>query len=223
MSVPRCYLASSFLSWDELWVSGGLDNDDTTQIAQTSSEKLKAGESSFNNYVPLYEDLHYHVTVRINESAVVSIAGQGSSPRVRMFIKETEAWIPLPDLQEGRYAPFAGLVQYDDGRKKIIVTGGQSSVDLSSTEELDIQDPGAQWVPGRPLPHKWREGASVQYKNTFLAMGGRWHDGSAYHNSDFIYEYDTDTDSWITRTERLATERCHLAAFLVPDSIANCN
>ena len=223
MRVPRAYPASTFMSWDEWWISGGLDDDDSTTISETTSEILPAGSLSFNDYTDLFEDIHYHVMVRINETAVVFIAGQSSRNRVKMFDKEKNDWVDLPALLEGRYAPFAGLVEYSDGRRKIIVTGGSSSDFLSSTEELDLQNPQT-WVPGKmDLPEAWRQGTSVQFKNTFLAIGGQRYDGSSYYYSDFIYEYDTNTDFWITRTERLVSERRHLAAFLVPDSVANCN
>ena len=96
--------------------------------SETSSEILPAGKGSFNDYVELdYEG--YHVMVRLNKSAVVIISGYSNTARnsVKLFNKDTLSFTSLPSTLEARVGPFAGLVDYGDGRQKIIVAGGDNA------------------------------------------------------------------------------------------------
>ena len=111
---------------------------------------------------------------------------------------------------------FLGIVEKTDGSQKLVVTGGYfSAIYYSSTEELDLDT--LQWTAGKDLPDALDYGSSVQYKDSFLAVGGT--NGAA---TDHIYEYDSDTGDWITRIEKMVSARYLFAAFLVPEEVANC-
>ena len=114
------------------------------------------------------------------------------------------------------------MVEYPDGSKKVIVTGGLSSgVQIVDTEELDLANP-TQWTTGSPLPKALDRGSTVQFRKSFLLVGGYTKNDGFNFYSDLIYEYNLDLDVWNTRNERLKIGRDHTAAFLVPDSVVNC-
>ena len=115
------------------------------------------------------------------------------------------------------------MVEDSAGKKKVIVTGGKISGDsVESTLLLDLDNP-IEWTTGIDLPQALNRGGSVQFKNTFLVVGGSRDEVDYKYFSDFIYEYEVETGEWITRTERLQSERDNPAAFLVPDYVATCN
>ena len=109
------------------------------------------------------------------------------------------------------------MVEYKNGTKKLIVTGGYQSDFLSSTEELDLDT--LQWNAGTDLPEALDFGASVQFKDSFLAISGY----SGFGFSNKIYEYNRDSGDWIKRNETLITGRDTFSAFLVPEEVTNCN
>ena len=95
--------SSSFLSWDEWWISGGFysPNGDT-------SELLPTGKSSPTNYVNLPEGCFDHVMLRINETAVIFVGCRDNLERVYLFDKITKTFSQMPTLTIGRESPFAG-------------------------------------------------------------------------------------------------------------------
>ena len=74
------------------------------------------------------------------------------------------------------------------------------------------------WEPKQSLPFDIELGASVPFKDSFLIVGG---DSGDY--LDTIYYYNPNTDQWELMEQMLKYEREYLAAFMVPDSYANCN
>lgn len=87
---------------------------------------------------------------------------------------------------------------------------------LQSSEILNLKT--RKWSPGPDLPDPNAFGGSVQFKDTFLTIGG--FDG--FHLFDTIYQYKSSSNSWIRRREKLAKARASFAAFLVPDEVAAC-
>ena len=70
------------------------------------------------------------------------------------------------------------------------------------------------------MPADIRLGASVQYGNTFLAVGGYDDDNEQY--LDTVYMFDVEEESWILMPQRMEEGRWELPAFLVPDDFASC-
>lgn len=116
---------------------------------------------------------------------------------------------------------YVGLTKYPNGDMKVLVAGGfsDSTSFLTSVEVLNVKDSTAGWTEGTDLPVGIQIGASVPFKNTFLIVGGGFDGGY----SDLIYEYEAETDKWITRQERLNKGREKIAAFWIPDEIARCS
>ena len=95
-----------------------------------------------------------------------------------------------------------------------MITGGiNSNQYLSSTEIIDLET--NQISAGPDLPQAMAYGSSVQYKDSFLVVGG--HPGD-FEFSEFIYEFDPNLSSWIIKSQ-LNTGRDIMTAFLVPDSV----
>lgn len=101
---------------------------------------------------------------------------------------------------------------YPDGSQHIVVAGGYLS---DTTIIYELNGSLGIWTYG---PNKSNYfGASVPYKNTFLAIGGE----NPYSNQ--IYEFVADPIAgleWKLRPEQLKTPKSRIAAFMVPDTYA---
>ena len=73
------------------------------------------------------------------------------------------------------------------------------------------------------LPTDLYRPASVPYRKTLLLVGGECFSACQPHSaSDEILEYEPDSESWITREEKMTTGRYTFGAALVEDIIVNC-
>ena len=216
MNVARVDHASSFISNNEWWISGG-----TSSPSQSSTEILSAGESVFKTSVTLPESMSDHTMVRVNNSYVIFVgnwAGSGTN-RVYEFKTSCQCFDSLPSQSVTRKGPAAGLIKRPNGSLQMVVAGGLSSnsIDLSSSEIYDINS--QTWSTGPNLPSAWYLSTSVPFGDTFLVVGGV----SSGSRSDDIYEFDPVANTWKTRIEKMSLDRYDHAAFLVPDEIARCN
>ncbi len=78
------------------------------------------------------------------------------------------------------------------------------------------------WEPKAGMPKEIYLGASVPYQDSFLIVGGY----NKFSQDDYlssIYYYDPINDEWDRLMERLTYKRREFAAFLIPDSYANCS
>ena len=75
-------------------------------------------------------------------------------------------------------------------------------------------------IAGPLLPQSVSLGVSVQFRDSFLILGGR--NKNSHRELDTIYEFEPDSESWIERDEKMKIARYTFTAFLVPDSYANC-
>ena len=86
----------------------------------------------------------------------------------------------------------------------------------STTEILDLES--MQWTTPDSNVHFRALGASVPYKDTFLAVGGVF---SETFTQFSIYEFNPLTNEWVFK-DNLSNERRYLTAFLVPDEALDC-
>ena len=75
--------------------------------------------------------------------------------------------------------------------------------------------------PNIPLPDDLAGGASVQYQDGFLIVGGYSLSNSKFF--DTIYYYNPIYPRWEKLAETLSIGRTVAAAILVPDSFASCS
>ena len=108
----------------------------------------------------------------------------------------------------------AGLVTYPNGDKGILVAGGYYQETSSEFLNLDT----LIWEPKQSLPYDIAYGASVPFRDSFLIVGG---DSSVDGGLDTLYYYNPEIDRW-ELIKTMNYERRDLAAFMVPDSFANC-
>ena len=104
----------------------------------------------------------------------------------------------------------------------MVVAGGHYSDFFDKSTWIYDLDSGLDaWRPG-PI-HKFYNGASVQFNNTFLTVGGS-HNVDPYTYMDQIWEFNADPEDekWILRPERLKSAKSNVAAFLVPNNYATC-
>jgi hypothetical protein len=206
--------AGVMMSDTEWWVSGGYNGNDET----TDSERYASNGTEFSSFIPLPDGDTYHVMLKHNDTQYVMVGGFHLQGDVFLFNTETELWTPLdPPMPTNRNSPFAGIVTHQDGKKELVVAGGcgESSSEIYSFESLS-------WRTGPVLPIAGDLcfGASVQYENTFLVVGG----GNVISGEEpDIYKYDPDNESWITLAENLKNGRERFAAFLVPNDYIQCN
>ena len=92
----------------------------------------------------------------------------------------------------------------------------EESIAVSVTEIFNLQT--LDWSQGEDLPVGIFQGASVQFKDSFLLVGGESED--AWINT--IYYFNPQDQKWEKRNETMKQGRRDFAAFLVPNSLANC-
>ena len=115
---------------------------------------------------------------------------------------------------------FSGLITKKNGQVSLVVAGGyNNSYDsIFSTEILDLTT--LEWRFGPNLPDAISLGKSVSFRNSFLIIGGIIDDHGG--RSNLIYEFDSDTENWIKRQEKLTKARNAFTAFLIPEELARC-
>ena len=101
-------------------------------------------------------------------------------------------------------------------QKRYVVAAGGFDNDRVQIYDPDMND----WEFGPLMPIDIRYGAVIQFNNTFMIVGGDC--VSQSRTLTEIYEYEPDTETWLLRPEELSIPRAHTAAFLVPNSYANC-
>ena len=119
----------------------------------------------------------------------------------------------MPYYTADEQAGFAR--SYTKGKEYVVVAGG---FDNTRTWLLDLRV--NQWIPGPNLPIDIRYAGVIQLEDTFLIVGGN--SVSESRPLADIYEFDPELETWEPRPEKLAHPRDHMAAFLVPNSYANC-
>lgn len=87
-----------------------------------------------------------------------------------------------------------------------VVAGGEHA----TTQILDLDT--LVWRDGEDLSVDYP--SHVQFGNTFLVVGGT--------DSDAIYEFEPDSETWITRTERLSSEKKGFTTMMVSENVVEC-
>ena len=128
--------------------------------------------------------------------------------------RNTQTWSELPKTPGGKRLCQAGYVTYPDGKQGILAAGGSSV----TAHFLDLDT--LIWEPKQSLPIPIYIGASVPYQDSFLIVGG--HIAGEGSDLDTIYYYNPSTDNW-DLIGTMTVGRREFAAFLVPDSFANCS
>ena len=142
----------------------------------------------------------------------------GPSKKAYIYNNSIKEWIQVADMITPRERLMCGVVLAGDGsQQEVIAAGGANDLQeaLDVVEIYSVRD--GDWRIGTRLPSPIMEATSVPLDTTFLILGGSndtiW--GSSYPNSDLIYRYDTDKDSWELLDTRLPTAASGVAASMV--------
>ncbi|TRY69011.1 hypothetical protein TCAL_12017 [Tigriopus californicus] len=211
MAEKRWLAKSLELSSDQWWITGGFNGESKLN----STEVFKNGQFSPGPQLP--EAAYDHCIVATQNGNAILTGGDTenafASNRTWKHDWTTGEWSPLPDLAIARTAHACGLTP--EGR--VFVAGGDwmGGGDLLSTEIL-TPDMSA-WEPGPDLPFGVMRGASVQFQNQALIVGGYW-DGEA-GNGVMAF----DGIMWVVKNQTLAINRQWHSAIVIPNELVqNC-
>ena len=165
---------------------------------------------TYQEFVGLPVSRSYHSLVFINKSSVFLLNDYFETNEVFSLSTLDGQWKVLPNTNISRIIGQAGRITFPDQTQAVVITGGER---LDSTEvfSLDTQ----QWSNFARLPIDISYGASVQYEDSFLIVGGySFNDGEL----DTIYRFNVIDNSWDLLPQRLGFPKYEIAAFLVPES-----
>ena len=111
---------------------------------------------------------------------------------------------------------FLGIaIDPRNGDKKLVIAGGG---ELSTTIVLNLKT--LRWdKESQSLPRVISHGSSVQYRDTFLIVGG-WNGDEIFKT---IFEFNPIDNSWIERPEKLQKGRVSSAVFMMTNELDQCN
>ena len=185
MLARRFLAASVVLNNGSFFVSGGSDSFETSEFPI---------EGKLGPRLPY--DAYQHCLCQINKTHLFMAGGSlGARARQAYILNlNTAEWTQLPDMIEFRYSHLCHSIM---GGKEIIVIGGR---DKSSVESFD----SINWRVVNPFPSEISYARYVDYKETFLIVGG--YDG-AWADFDTIYEFVPSNYSLVERSEKLVMGR----------------
>jgi hypothetical protein len=157
------------------------------------------------------------VMVKLNDTHVILVGGNLARGRVWTFDLMSRTWSNLPDMQvTDRFAPFAGVVTYDDDQQALIVAGGKGQ---KSTELFNLTDYTWRFATNDlPVQYELYAGSSIQYDDTFLAVGGYAQmDEEVDEVVETIFRFNPKDESWSLTQSTLSIGRTEFSAFLVPN------
>ena len=121
----------------------------------------------------------------------------------------------LPLLQPRYEECISGFVEYPDGNRGILVSGGYRE---TSTIFLNLAT--LEWESKADLPFDISRHEDVPYGKSVLVFGGS--SDNIDEDLDTIYFYDPEVDEWQLKGN-MKYPKYHFPAFLVPDDYANCS
>lgn len=129
-------------------------------------------------------------------------------------------WHELPSRQTSRNNFACGFIQAEGGTTDIVIAGGCCNSDY--VEMMRLSDSlMLEWRDGPPLPRNLRAAKTVQLKDHFLVIGGRY-DTAGEPSADFIYQFDS-SQKWNEVGPSMDKPRALPVALSFPEEYAECN
>lgn len=101
------------------------------------------------------------------------------------------------------------------------MAGGYHDGYIKSVEILSLED--MSWrMAAHDLPYGMAFGGSIQWDQTFLAVGGYRLNTDGFGYSGKIFRYEPETESWTEMPQELSIPRREFTAFLVPENFVQC-
>lgn len=202
MTEGRQYFTATIFN-DQLWLTGGYKSGQ--ELAST--ELFNSNSNEFDSFVNLPVGRAYHNVISIENNKAMLLGGRFSYQDTHIY--DGTSWQNGPTLLRARGESQAGLVTFENGTKIIVAAGG---LDEQTTEIFNID--ANEWQAGPDLPYLIKRGASVQFENTFLIVGGK---DTNSDELDTIWKFDMDTENWALLDVKMQAARSLTAAFLVPE------
>lgn len=214
---------SLVLEGDTILLAGGYKSEANTFYDNITAINLSTKEASpFEVSLPL--PIAHFIFLKVNETHLFVAGGTNAgfpwSMDVWTYKLGSRNWTKMNPMLEPRAYSYGGLVLRSDGRVEAVLAGGNSVyfTFLSSTEIFDFET--LQWRLGPELPKALTFGASVQYGNSFLAVGGM---DLQSEQSDRIFKYLPDTEDWEELQRGFITARAFFTALLFSSDLWQCN
>jgi hypothetical protein len=205
---------------DSTFVFGGANNfslDGSTVI-----EVLHHNSSDWSYYEPVLPvETWQHCAVMINSTTVMLLGGMEShtdtvsSTYLHTF--GTDEWTKGPSMIKARAGHSCGNIE-DFGQSYIVVVGGNSNVNMKTTEILDIDTMVWKSRPDLPNNHNQWHGAMISFNNSLILFGGFFNDMTT------LYQLSSINGTWMEMEQKLTNEAPNgLFAFLIPDEYTTCH
>ncbi len=111
-------------------------------------------------------------------------------------------------------AYFAGLAKKADGTTDVVV------VDEDRTEMFNLDS--LKWRRGPSMYDVGQPGASIQYGDTFLVVGGKMDDIYA-EGERTVYVFDPEDEEWVSTGKYFSDmETGYLSGILIPEDFIEC-
>ena len=127
----------------------------------------------------------------------------------------------------GRDCHGCGVAQTSSNGLELIVAGGDTQNGTKSTEIYNFET--NEWRAGQDLPHQMEFPASVQFGDSFLLVGGTnyvRHEEDGNFDMiylDTIYQWDSDTESFALRPEKMSVGVTAVGAVMVTEDVVSCD
>jgi N-acetylneuraminic acid mutarotase len=199
---PRAFASATLLPTGEIFVFGGLDENDPDVVNPTTEllDPLSGAVRVIPQPVP--GRLHHTMTLAAGDKLIVAggVEWYGkafhSSDRVDVYLPFQRTWVRAAPLIQSR--SDHGATRLSDGR--ILVTGGNfGTLPLASSEIYDAQ--ADRWTAAAPLPEpRIRFSIATLRDGRVLVAGGLTKFGKPTATS---FLYDPARDAWSEGPEML--------------------
>ena len=217
ISVGLRLFAASIMVNDTLWITGGSAPQQAGSEMKSSILVLPNGETKPGPDLPI--PVKDHCLVGINENEYFLIGGYPEGNRTFKYNFAEGSWTTGPNLLKHRQDHACGLFT-DDGRRKIIVSGGLSNAPppyLPTSEILDFQAENANFEYGPSLLSALYGHSMVFNDEDAFIIGGT--DPLGRTQSSI---YKLGKENWTKIEQELNTAREGMVAMLIPSSLTNC-
>ena len=205
MNKERKYFASVTMP-SAVYIMGG-------SYSKTTSEFLPSGSTNWQNgpSIPAPGLYYGGCAVKKNDFEIILIGGSDTQKRIIQLNIQTNKWITLGELQEGRIYHACAVID-----NTIVVTGGRNSNAraISSTEVISLRNQTLSELVGDLNDRRLLHGMAIAHVNgkpTLLAFGG---ESVNDIKLDSIELWIPESQSWAVLSDTKLSEAKDLFGYL---------
>ena len=190
------------------WITGGYNG---VEDLLSSTEIYEADMNIFKRYLDLPMPMEYHNILAVNSSTVIILGGHEATDKFHIYNFDDESWTIGPPALSKRKWFQVGLITFANGTSVIMNAGGENGIIAKTTEIFNLDE--MTWNKGPNLPIRISLGTTVQWRNSFIIIGG-FNYGQYL---DTLFYYNVEANNWQEMNQKLTTAREQTAAFIVPN------